>query len=60
MTLKVVLKIELKGSCSIVSKPLCYHTSDPRSISRGGHTSRSPYILNEYGIIPGLTPGHRR
>ena len=52
-----------------VGKPLCYHASDPGSIPRGGHTTRSPYhpraarptqpsILprsaNEYRIMLGL------
>ena len=55
--------------CSIVGKPLCY----PGSIPRGSYTTRSPpravrptqpFILsrsvNEYRIIPGLTPGYRQ
>ena len=59
--------------CSIVGKPLCYHASDPGSIIRGSQTTRSPpraarptqpsiplRLKNEYWIIPGLTPGHRR
>ena len=56
-----------------VGKPLCYHASDPGSIPRGGHTTRPPYhpraarptqpsilprSVNEYRIMPGLTPGH--
>ena len=59
--------------CSIVGKPLCYHASDPGSIPWGSHTTRSPpraarltqssilpRSVNEYQIIPKLTPGHRR
>ena len=30
------------GGCSKVGKPLCYHASNPGSISRGSHTIRSP------------------
>ena len=31
--------------CSIVGKPLCYHSSDPGLIPRGSHTTRSLLTL---------------
>ena len=59
---------DLDAACSVVCKPLCYHTSDPGSIPRRDHTYRSSYILALLGqlnhfqhrIIPRLIPGHRR
>ena len=59
---------DLDGTCSVVCKPWCYHTSDPGSIPRRVHTYRSSYIpallgqLNhfQYRIIPRLISGHRR
>ena len=37
-----VVILVIFGGCSIVGKPLCYHASDPGSISRGGYTNRLP------------------
>ena len=47
---------------------MCYHNSDPGLIPREGHINRSratqfsilPRSVNEYRIIPGLTPGQPR
>ena len=40
-----------ESSCSRVGKPLYYHTSNPGSIPRGGHTNRSPFILALLGQL---------
>ena len=34
-----------------MGKPLCYHANDPGLISRGGHTNRSPNLLELLGQL---------
>ena len=44
-------KVPWSSKCITVGKPLCYYVSDPGSIPRGGHTTRSPYILALLGQL---------